>query len=102
MEDNRRLVNIFMENLKSQDKFDFSYILKEKEYNKCITDIMEIYQDICSLEGKDLINFEKETGTNKKELLSGLKKMYNYQLDLFKRYGINISRYPKDLENLTK
>jgi hypothetical protein len=111
MEDNKKLVNILMKNLNSQEKLDVKYINREREYNKRLSikankkhilDTIEIYQDICSLEGEALIAFEKETGTKKNELLSGLEKIYSYQLNFFKKCGVNISKYPKNLEDLMK
>ncbi len=69
---------------------------------KCLSDYIEIYKDICSLEGENLISFEKENGETKKEKLLGLESKYKFLLNILKEKRIDISEYPKSLEDSVK
>jgi hypothetical protein len=111
MTNNREFIKNIVDKLKFDDKLDMNDITRENDYNKrlaikanlkYLADIMGIYKNISSLNEADSINLEKEIGANKGDFLSAIEKHYEYQLDLFRRYGMNVSKFPKNLEDLTK
>jgi hypothetical protein len=111
MTNNREFIKNVLDNLKFEDKLDMNNITRENDYNKrlaikanlkYLADLMGMYKSISSLNEADSINLEKEVGSNKTDFLSSIEKHYEYQLDLFRRYGMNVSKFPKNLEDLTK
>ena len=96
MKGNKELIKRFLEDSKFQDKLDYD---KEKAEN-CLIDYIDIYQEIYSMEDNEISD---ELGIiNKEDALKRLETVYKVQLNVFKKFGGNISEYPKSLENLIK
>jgi hypothetical protein len=111
MVSNKEFIKNALDTFKFDDKLDMNDLTRENDYNKrqsikanlkYLADIMSIYKNISSLNEADSINFEKEIGAKKVDFLSAIEKHYEYQLGLFRKYGMNVSKFPKNLEDLTK
>ena len=68
------------------------------ENKKYLKNILNVFQDIYFLEDEKLINFEKKNGVDRKKVLYEIEQNYKQILNIFKKYNLNISEYPKNLK----
>ena len=79
------------------------YANDKEEAEKILIDYIEIYKDVYSgKENEILKKFVEDIKTNKEDTLKDLDRFYKVQLNISKRLGVDISEYPKSLENLTR
>ena len=98
MKGNKELIKRFLENSKYQDKLDF---YDKEETEKCLIDFIEAYQDLYFMEDNEILDeLGKDILMSKRDILKGLERYYRSQLNILKRLGVDISEYPKGLEDL--
>jgi hypothetical protein len=100
MKVNQKLIEQFMEDSKFQDKLD---VYDNEKVEKSLINYIELYQEVYSMEEDELLDvLGRDIYRDKKDILKGLNRGYKFQLKISKRLGINISEYPRSLEDLMK